>query len=193
MKYYKIKISLENYEDRLNRTILFRENGTLDDLAFTIISIFNTYAYHLFKFEDDENKYECEISVFEAEIMNYPDVGKNTFFITLDMIIAKDNKFVMTYDFGADYRFVIEIIDLNQYKDRFFIPRVIDGVGYGIIEDDKDSLIDYLEGKLSNQKLVGFQKNRFETIDFESFDIEACNKKLVKEFGKIRNAYDPYQ
>ena len=61
MKYYRLKIGLRNYEDRLNRTILFKYDSDLNELAFTVLSIFNTLAYHLYMFEDDENRYECEM------------------------------------------------------------------------------------------------------------------------------------
>lgn len=91
MKYYKLKISLNNYEDRLNRTILFKHDNDLDELAFTILSIFNTLAYHLYKFEDDVNKYECEISLREAEEMGYPDKGIDTWLVTLDKLDMKNN------------------------------------------------------------------------------------------------------
>ena len=33
MKYYKLKISLNNYEDRLNRIILFKHDNDLDELT----------------------------------------------------------------------------------------------------------------------------------------------------------------
>lgn len=29
-------------------------------------------------------------------------------------------------------------------------------------------------------------------LDFNSFDLEKCNKKLKREISKIRNAYFPY-
>ncbi len=66
MQYYKIKISLKNYENRLNRTILFKTTNVIDCLAHTILSIFNTSASHLYMFEDDVNKYECSLSIKEA-------------------------------------------------------------------------------------------------------------------------------
>ena len=43
MKYYRLKIGLRNYEDRLNRTILFKYDSDLNELAFTVLSIFNTW------------------------------------------------------------------------------------------------------------------------------------------------------
>ncbi len=147
MKYYKLKIFLNNYEDRLNRTILFKYNNDLDELAFTILSIFNTLAYHLYSFKDDVNNYECEISLRESEEMNYPDKDIDTWLVTIDQLKIKNNKFIMKYDFGADYEFVIEVLDVIELKEIFYIPRVIYGRGYGIVEDGKFILEDYLDGK----------------------------------------------
>lgn len=192
MKYYKLKISLNNYEDRLNRTILFKHDNDLDELAFTILSIFNTLAYHLYKFEDDVNTYECEISSREAEEMGYPDKGIDTFLVTLDQLDIKNNKFMMTYDFGEDYEFVIEILELIELKEIYRIPRVIDGVGYGIVEDGKFILEDYLDGKPLEYPLLFIKRGRHTIQDFNYFDLEECNKKLKREISKIRNAYSPY-
>ena len=43
--------------------------------------------------------------------MGYPDKGMDTWLVTLDQLDIKDNKFMMTYDFGEDYEFVIEILE----------------------------------------------------------------------------------
>ena len=192
MKYYKLKISLNNYEDRLNRTILFKHDNDLDELAFTILSIFNTLAYHLYKFEDDSKKYECEISLREAEEMGYPYKGMDTWLVTLDQLGIKDNKFMMTYDFGEDYEFVIEVLEQIEMKEIYRIPRIIDGVGYGIVEDGKFILEDYLDGKPLEYPLLFIKRGRRTMLDFNSFDLEECNKKLKREISKIRNAYFPY-
>ena len=192
MKYYKLKISLNNYEDRLNRTILFKHNNDLDELAFTILSIFNTLACHLYKFEDDSKKYECEISLREAEEMGYPDKGINTWLVTLDQLDIKDDKFMMTYDFGENYEFVIEILEQIELKEIYRIPRVVDGVGYGIVEDGKFILEAYLDGKSLEYPLLFIKRGRHTILDFNDFDLEECNKKLKREISRIRNAYYPY-
>lgn len=192
MKYYKLKISLNNYEDRLNRTILFKHDNDLDELAFTILSIFNTLAYHLYKFEDDSKKYECEIGLREAEEMCYPDKGIDTWLVTLDQLDIKNNKFMMTYDFGENYEFVIEVIEQIELKEIYRIPRVIDGVGYGIVEDGKFILEDYLDGKSLEYPLLFIKRGRHTMLDFNSFDLVECNKKLKREISKIRNSYFPY-
>ena len=192
MKYFKLKILLNNYEDRLNRTILFKYDNELDELAFTVLSIFNTLAYHLYKFEDDANKYECEISLREAEEMGYPDKGIDTCLVTLDKLEMKNNKFMMTYDLGENYEFVIEILEQFELKEIYRIPRVIDGVGYGIVEDGKSILEDYLDGKPLEYPLLFIKRGRHTILDFNTFDLDECNKKLKREIAKIRNAYNIY-
>jgi hypothetical protein len=192
MKYYRLKIGLRNYEDRLNRTILFKYDSDLNELAFTVLSIFNTLAYHLYMFEDDENRYECEIALREEEEMGYPNKAKDTWFVTIDNLKMKNNKFFMTYDFGEEYEFVIEVLELVELKEIFRIPKVIDGVGYGIVENDRFGLEDYLDGKPLDYPLSFIKKGRFTILDFNEFDLEECNKKLKREISKIRKAYLDY-
>lgn len=124
--------------------------------------------------------------------MNYPDKGIDTWLVTIDQLKIKNNKFIMKYDFGADYEFVIEVLDVIELKEIFYIPRVINGRGYGIVEDGKFILEDYLDGKPLEYTLLFIKSGRFMQLDFESFDLEECKKKLKREFSKIRNAYEIY-
>lgn len=192
MKCYKLKISLNNYNDKLNRTILFKHNNDLDELAFTILSIFNTAAYHLYMFEDDVNKYECDISLREADFYNVDDKGYDCCLVTLDKLQMKNNKFKMIYDFGENYEFIIEVLELIDVNEKFKISKVIDGTGYGIAEDDKTSFEDFLDGKQIDEPLCFIKSGRFVRLDFNSFDLEECNIKLKREISKIRNAYLVY-
>ena len=192
VKYYKLKVSLNGYEDRFNRILLFKQNSTLDDLAFTVLSTFNTLYYHMYSFKDDKNVYECEISYQEAKQYNYPDIGLQTYSITLDQLIIKNNKFLMIYDFGTNYEFVIEILEEIELKELYKVPRVIEGVGYGIVEDDKTSLENYLNNKKLKYPLLFIKNKRPPELDFNQFDVEKCNKKLMREFTVIRDAYAYY-
>ncbi len=124
--------------------------------------------------------------------MGYPDKGMDTWLVTLDQLDIKDNKFMMTYDFGEDYEFVIEILEQIELKEIYRIPRVIDGVGYGIVEDGKFILEDYLDGKPLEFPLLFIKRGRHTILDFNDFDLEECNKKLKREISKIRDAYFPY-
>lgn len=189
MLYYKLKISLNDYEDKLNRTILFKKNNDLDSLAFTILSIFNTLAYHLYLFEDDVNTYECELSLKEAELSNDHKVGIDTYLVTINNLKMKENKFKMIYDFGANYEFVIEVLDEVELSEIYHIPYVLDGVGYGIVEDDKESFINFLERKDLEDPVYFIKNGRFANVDFNSCDIDEINNILKRRYGKIRRSY----
>lgn len=189
MLYYKLKISLQDYEEKLNRTILFKYDNDLDELAFTVLSIFNTMAYHLYMFKDEKDKFECEISLMAAEENGDSDTGFYTYGVTIDQLELRDNKFIMIYDFGESYTFEIEILGQVELKEIYRIPRVVDGVGYGIVEDGRWLLEDYLDGKPLEYPLTFFKRGRLTELDFNSFDLEECNKKLKREISKIRAAY----
>lgn len=189
MKYYKLKISLENYEDKLNRTILFNQNNDLDELAFTILSIFNTRASGFYKFEDDQNKYECEIRINQAEEIGDPNKGIDSYLVTLENLKMKNNKFTMTYDYEQNYKFIIEVLEEVELKENYIIARVIDGIGYGIIEDEKQLPEDFLDGKPINEPLYFFKNKRYKMVDFNSFTLDECNKKLKREIREIRKNY----
>ncbi len=188
MIYYKLKTSLNGYEERLNRTFLFRTDLDLDELAFAILSMFNTDAYHMYEFEDDSNKYECEISLSEAIEMGYPNCGKKTENVTLDKLKIKKDKFIMTYDFGENYEFVIEILGTIEIKGRNRIPIVIDGVGYGILEDNRSLLEAYLDGEIEFPNKIN-KRGRYVTIDFDYFSVNECNEKMKREISIIRQGY----
>ena len=124
--------------------------------------------------------------------MCYPDKGIDTWLVTLDQLDIKNNKFMMTYDFGENYEFVIEVIEQIELKEIYRIPRVIDGVVYGIVEDGKFILEDYLDGKSLEYPLLFIKRGRHTMLDFNYFDLVDCNKKLKREISKIRNSYFPY-
>ncbi len=191
MEYYKLKISLQDYEDKLNRVILFNAENDLDELAFTILSIFNSLAYHLYLFSDTKHKYECEISYIESERLGYLNKNLSTFAVTIDSLILDNNKFEMIYDFGEDYTFLIEVLEKIESKDYYKISKVIDGVGYGIYEDNKYLLEEYLNGDKDIQ-LGLIDKGRFTNRSFDSFNLEECNNKLKRQIAKIRNGYLAY-
>ena len=146
----------------------------------------------MYSFKDDKNVYECEISYQEAKQYNYTDIGLQIYSVTLDQLIMKNNKFLMIYDFGANYEFVIEILEEIELKELYKVPRVIEGVGYGIVEDDKTSLENYLNNKKLKYPLLFIKNKRPTELDFNQFDVEKCNKKLMREFTVIRNAYAYY-
>lgn len=186
MLFYKLKISLVGYEDRLNRIILFKTKDDLDKLAFTCLSSFNTMAYHLYQFNDDKKTYMCKIGMEEN---CFDDVVPSHGVLIGDLDI-KDDKFTFLYDFGEDYEFSIEILDQLTINGSVKYPIVIDGTGYGIYEDGKTEFFEYLDGK-NKEKLQFYRLDSF-IDDFNSFNLHENNAKLPFEFREIENGYLHY-
>lgn len=186
-EYYKLNISLDKQDNKLYRTILFNPNNDLDELAFTVLSIFNTASYHLYSFSDKRNTYMCELGIIDSY---EPDKDKPTENVTIDSLKISNNHFTMEYDFGDQYVFNIRILERVKEPKLFHIARVIDGKGYGIAEDQHYELDKYLNGEECDYPVTFFYKGRFNvTHDFNDFQIDKCNKKLYREISKIRGKY----
>ncbi len=192
MKFYILKTSLSNYPENLYRKLIFNASNDLDELAFTILSIYNTMAYHMYMFEDDNNTYYNQLSIDDGVYDESTDNMYGSIFVTLDKIQTESNKFKMLYDFGEEYEFDIEILDVIEINKYSKIPIVTEGAGYGILEDDKHNFIRYLEGEHLEHPLYFYKNNNFVELDFNDFNLEECNKKLKREISSIRRAYTCY-
>lgn len=184
--YYIIKIALNEYEDRLYRIIEFNVNNDIDELAFTILSIFNTLSYHLYRFIDDDTTYQCEIGIENALI---PEEDIPSKYRIISHLNIRTNTFKMVYDYGENYVFNIQIVGLIN-KDKFTtIPNVIDGRGYGISEDNHYLLEEYLNGNIKGNIPLAKGNTMCANIDFEYFNLEEINKHLRRNLKLIRASY----
>ena len=179
--YYRLHISLKGQREKLFREVLFPERGTLDALAVTIISIFNTYQGEIYEFSDKTRRYYCQL----PSRTNKTRVA--VYGVRLTELNLQDNTFTMDYFRDS---FVIEILDTFTYERRFQIPRVISGAGYGVATEGMNFLCAYLDGIPTRHK-PHFRKSGKEVLlDFESFDLAACNRKLRQEYAKITEYYE---
>ena len=192
MKFYILKTSLSNYPEKLYRKLIFNASNDLDELAFTIMSIYNTMAYHMYMFEDDNSTYYCQMLIDDGIYDEKEENMYGSSSVTLDKLHAKSKKFKMLYDFGEEYEFDIEILEVIETNKYFKTPIVTEGSGYGILEDDKHNFIRYLEGEHLEHPLYFYKNNNFVELDFNDFNLEECNKKLKKKISIIRRAYTCY-
>jgi len=87
------------------------------------------------------------------------------------------------YDFGDDWFIDIKLKDIFDAEDSNILPSVIDGEGFGIIEDcggtwRLNDIIKAFKGKKSK----AYHENRnwlgIDDFDFSLFDIEEMNQRL---------------
>lgn len=142
-------------------------------------------AYHLYSFEMNGNIYHCDI--YPDEIDGYEINSKK---INLNqMNLQKNDKFKMTYDFGCNWEFNIEVIDVLEKQNEKKYPYIVEGSGKGIIEDNGISALIKLV-KLKESKKVPKCEGFY--FDYTDFDLENLNKILHSEIRKIKKGFEEY-
>ncbi|MEG1141623.1 MAG: plasmid pRiA4b ORF-3 family protein [Clostridia bacterium] len=190
-KIYKIKVSLDKYDELIYRIYEVSSMNYLSNLAYIILSTFNTLAYHLYKFEFYGDIYHCNIeseNIFEYEISSTD--------ITLNQLLLQiGDKIDMIYDFGDNWKFNIEVIDILKRDKNKEYPYIVEGKGKGIIEDNSFLLDEFI--KLNNKNKpssydFGNGKINFD-FDYREFNLKKLNDKLKNNIRKIKNNYENYE
>lgn len=189
-KIYRLKVSLDEFDDKIYRVYDISATSHLSTLAYTILASFNTLAYHLYSFEMNGNVYHCDICADEID-----DYEINSRFITLNqMHLQKNDKLKMIYDFGCNWQFNIEVIDILEKQNNKKYPYIVVGKGKGIVEDEgMYTLQEFIKAKDSGRK-TKIKVSEYEEIEFNfdytEFDLKMLNQKLHSEIRKIKNGFE---
>ena len=190
MKYTRITIKFEDYEDRFNRTFLVKSNIDLFKFGAFLGYIINSTFEHSFYIESKDEEYVPSSLMDTSYKKTVKYMGKYH---------LKDlpSSFSYTYDLGDDYKFKClkreKEIELDSRKT--FILE--DAKGQGIWEDNIYSLRAYLDGKIDpnldhDDEINGyylpwnFNNQYFKDFDKE-IDITKVNKNLCSNFSYIFN------
>ncbi len=186
---FRFYVELVGYKPKMWRRLEVSDKVSLARLGYILITIFEMKANHSFefsinmfedyfaiaRFSDEEEWEESSDKVRYYEITNYrikDFLGKDT----------KDISFM--YDFGDSWELklkVEEIYEVDSIKD---YPRVIEGEGFGIIEDCGGvyGLMDMLE--IFQTKSDGYEEYAdwlgMDELDLSQFDIDDMNFRLKK-------------
>lgn len=105
-------------------------NNTLAQLGYIVLASFRTKAYHLFNIEYRGTVYETDIeNDGESPLMREVKLSS--------MSLQRFEHLKMIYDFGCEQEFDIVLEDIQpmpKHRGRAY-PRVIEGAGWGIIDD----------------------------------------------------------
>ncbi|MFC1660477.1 plasmid pRiA4b ORF-3 family protein [Gemmatimonadota bacterium] len=123
----RLRVSLAEIEPPIWRSVLVRANITLHELHRTIQMLFQWYDYHLYRFEIGEREFEAPDE--EAE-------GEDSTKARLDRLgLCAGDTFEYTYDFGDDWRHLVEVEALERVSEQAWLPWVLDGARRGPPED----------------------------------------------------------
>lgn len=176
MKFIKIRASWDEYLDRLNRTLLIREDLSLYELGVILCKLFKTKFEHMFLFEGDNCVYEDETWVMDSLRRAYDYKEKKALDVLLD-----NKKLEFIYDTGEYYRFLVKKISKQIFEYPIKCDALLlEATGDGIFEDNISGLMDLMEGEIDENSLVSFGEDLPEDYNFDvSFDIDYINLMLI--------------
>ena len=136
MLYRKLEVNFAENEERFNRTLMVRDDLNLEELGVVLGTALGAEFEHMFMFKDRDNAYVHDAwSGMDAKMMSAAK---------LDDI---DEDFLFIYDTGEDWTFRCHLGDKEKIdSDEYAI--LLDGNGQGIWEDNKSTLVRYLDGEL---------------------------------------------
>jgi len=122
-----LRLSLQEIEPPIWRTVLVRGTVTLHELHRTVQLLFQWYDCHLYRFEIGERAFEPPEQDGEGEDATQTKLNQ--------IGLQQGDSFLYTYDFGDDWRHVIEVVALEKASDEDWLPWVLDGARRGPPED----------------------------------------------------------
>lgn len=211
---YQLYLELEDYEPKIWRRIQVMNNIKFSRLGYIIITLFEMQASHLYEFEIDrlENfkrsdkkfweeypdagtdikKIRCRIpdedNIYDFNnLEGYEPLKDATEEYVKHYIYKENDEMIFKYDFGDNWIIKVKLektIEDKQTDGREF-PKVIEGEGYGIIEDCGGT-----GGLEEIRKAFALKKGEeyetytewlgVEELDLNKFDIEDMNFRIKK-------------
>jgi len=180
MIYKKVKLEFEEAKERLSRTLLIKENTNLVILGAIFCTALRTEFEHNFYFIKNKMNYSPDVFVFEGPIDSIKEVPMKKYKLK-DM----GTSFKFVYDTGENWKFNCKVlkndIEMKGNKPAY----LIDGKGQGIWEDNKYSLMAYIDGEIkpeSNKEderkgyCLPWNFNNTRYGDFDYYNIEEASE-----------------
>jgi len=186
---YQMKIKYQGAEELVWRTIEISSNSYISKLAYTILASFDTLANHQFFIKFGENKYEIDVDNEDSSIID----PCNTKLSELNLKINDD--MFMLYDYGCDHIFIITLEGIRPMEKGTSIeyPKIIDGIGKGILEDVFiDDFVKIAKDNKETKKATHrYITNRGEAIwDYYDFTVPKTNNALKDRILTIQIGYE---
>ena len=136
---YQIYSKLEDTELKIWRRFEVMDNITVARLGYILMTMYEMEASHLFSFEKVDQSGVASLS-FRYELPSEESDDPNSIDATkakVKSLFGKNDTVTFLYDFGDGWEIslVCEKIIYNSDIPGKMLPRVIEGEGYGIIED----------------------------------------------------------
>lgn len=207
---YQLYLELEDYEPKIWRRIQVMNNVKFSRLGYIIITLFEMEASHLYEFAIDmgENSkrrfgnYFKDYSDFPKIRVGISDEDDIYGFNNLEgyeplkdateeyvkhYLCYENDEMIFKYDFGDNWVIKVKlekIFEDTETAGKEF-PRVIDGQGYGILENcggtgGLEEIRDAFCSKIGEEYELYKDWLGIEKLDLDTFNIEDMNFRLKK-------------
>jgi len=196
---YQIYSKLADTELKIWRRFEVMDNITVARLGYILMTMYEMEASHLFSFEKADQSGVASLS-FRYELPSEENDDPNSIDATKTKVrnlFGKNDKVTFLYDFGDGWEIslVCEKIIYDSDIPGKMLPRVIEGEGYGIIEDCggtgglEEIVLAYEagEGEAYDHYVEWMGEKDF---DITFFEIDDINYRLQKAPRIYRDIYE---
>ncbi len=211
---YQLYLELEDYEPKIWRRIQVMNNIKFARLGYIIMTLFEMQASHLYEFEidllenfkrrdrefwEEDSDAESRIKKRRVGILDedniydfnnlegYEPLKDSTEEYVKHYIYDENDEMIFKYDFGDNWRVKVKIEKIFEDKeiDGREFPRVIEGQGYGIIENcGGTGGLEEIRKAFTLKKGDEYENYSnwlgVEELDLDTFDIDDMNFRLKK-------------
>ena len=193
---YKFKVKLRGLENFIWREIEMTSVSSVAKLGYAVLAAFESTASHLFNIRYDGKRYE--IMFEEDDFDDEPAIDPiRTKLSALKLSVG--DILTMTYDYGADWEFEIELLSITEMKRGAgkHYPYVTDGRGKGIIENISSyelvEIVTRTDEDGAVPTIINMYSGEESEWDYRKFDIEYCNAFIKDKILKVQLAYEEYE
>lgn len=221
---YQFYAELKDYKPKIWRRFQVSKNSTMARLGYIVMTMFEMQASHLFCIDVmyRRNFYQSMLKLFSAEEVEklFPpseiketyryevknemtadfddDEAENAVGVKLSHTVSNNgDEMVFSYDYGDGWQVAITLEKIFEDKELpgKELPRVLEGEGYGIIEDcggtcGLEEMAKTFKNKRGKQYREFCEWLGIDELDLAAFDLDDMNFRLKKIPRIYANAYE---
>lgn len=194
-KILRFKVYIENLEGKIERIIEINDAKTVADLAYTILTSFDSLAYHPYNIKHNNIIYDCAVDtnyLFEEQTEDATETKLKK------LNLEKETIMEMTYDYGSPTIFLIRLLETRESKngDGNRYPKILDGRGQGMLDDI--SSVELLEivndtdkkGYSVHKYTPGYERDFY--YDYRDYDLDYDCSSIRSRRIEVKYAYEQY-
>lgn len=188
---YKFKVSLIGLEDAIWRDIEITSVSSVAKLGYAVLAAFESNATHMFNIRFNNKHYEI-VDYYDDDLFEEPVIDPiKTKLSSLKINVG--DMLDMEYDYGAGWRFKIELLSITEMmRGRGpHYPYITDGRGKGIFEDISPfELADIIKRTDEEGVMPQIPKEYSDGViywDYRNFNLEYANgfyKHIIRSVQK---------